>query len=208
MNMRATRRHSPGYSRFVSMMKYLLPMVAAVLVIMVVAWPYLSAKDTHFRIGFSSLKPGDREDPAMINPRYLTTDKSSQLFSITADLAKNLLNGNAEVELEMPKADIILEDGTWLVLTAETGIFGRESKTLDLLGDVNLFHDSGYEFNTSKVSVDLAKGIAEGNEQVKGQGPFGSLTAEGFRLKDKGKTIEFTGKSKLVMFPGVGKPLQ
>jgi len=201
---RAERRHSPGYSRFVSMMKYLLPTLAGVLIIMVVAWPYLQSKDTLFRIGFAALKSGDKEDPAMLNPRYLSTDKGSQIFSVTADLAKNLLNGKAEVELETPNADIALKDGTWLAITAETGVFNREAKTLDLVGSVNMFHDSGYEFNTSKAQVDLSKGIAEGSKRIEGHGPFGSLSAEGFRIKDKGRTIEFTGKSRLVMFPGAG----
>ncbi len=198
------RRHSPGYSRFVSMMKYLLPALSGVLVIMVVAWPYLRSKDTMFRIGFAALKSGDKDDPAMLNPRFLSTDKGSQLFSITADLAKNLLNAKAEVELETPKADIALKDGTWLAVTAETGIFAREAKTLSLVGSVNIFHDSGYEFNTSKARIDLSKGIAEGTEPVEGHGPFGSLSAEGFRIKDKGRTIEFSGKSRLIMFPGAG----
>lgn len=203
---RTRRRHSPGYSRFVSMMKYLLPTLAAVLIAMVIVWPYLQSKDTLFRIGFAALKSEGGNGPAMINPRYLSTDKGSQLFSITADLAKNLLNSNAKVELEMPKADIALKDGTWLAITAKTGTFSRQAKILELTGAVNLFHDSGYEFNTSKARIDLSKGTAEGNKKIEGHGPFGSLTAEGFQIKDKGRIFEFIGKSKLIMFPGVGKP--
>ena len=202
------RSHSPGYSRFVSMMKFLLPAVAALLVLLVIAWPYLQSQDSRFRIVFSALSSGQAEDPAMVNPRYVGTDKSDQTFSITADLAKNLLKGNSEVELEMPKADITLEDGSWLVLTAENGVYARDTKSLNLIGGVNLFHDSGYEFNTSKASIDLERGVAESLEPVEGQGPFGTLTAEGFRLLDKGKTIHFTGKAKMVIYPGLGKAPQ
>lgn len=194
------------YSRFVTWMKVLLPVIALALIVLVVVWPYLKLQDTRFRIGFSALKAGDGEDPAMLNPRFLGTDKSRQTFTVTADIAKNLLNNKKSVELEMPKADIALEDGTWLVLTAKTGIFTRADETLKLRDSVNMFHDSGYEFRTERADVDLTKGTATGDAPVVGQGPFGVISAEGFRLIDKGKTIYFSGKSKLVMYPGAGKP--
>ena len=194
------------YSRFVTWMKVLLPGVALVLIVLVVAWPYMKLQDTRFRIGFTALKAGDGEDPSMLNPRFLGADKERQTFSVTADIAKNLLNNKKSVELEMPKADIALDDGTWLVLTAEAGIFTRIEETLKLRGSVNMFHDSGYEFRTERADIDLNSGTATGDVPVVGQGPFGVLSAEGFRLVDKGKTIYFTGKSKLVMYPGAGNP--
>ena len=61
------------------------------------------------------------------------------------------------VELDSPKADILLEDDTWLVLTAARGIYGRTAEALDLVGSVVLYHDSGYEFLTEKAKIDLDK---------------------------------------------------
>ncbi len=199
------RRHSKGYSRFVTWMKVILPAVAVLLVVLIMAWPQLQSQDNRFRIGFSSLKLNAGGDPSMVNPRYLGSDKSSQAYSVTADLAKNLLSGNAAIELEMPKADIALADGTWLVLTAESGVYGKGQGKLDLVGSVNLFHDSGYEFRTAKASVDLKKGIAISTMPVEGQGPFGTLKAQGFRLEKNNKVIYFTGKSSLTLYPGAGK---
>jgi len=112
------------------------------------------------------------------------------------------------VTLVMPKADITLEDGTWLVLTANEGVFARGEKKLNLAGNVNLYHDSGYEFRTARAAIDLAAGIAEGNDPVDGQGPFGQLRAAGFRMVNKGKVIHFLGKSKLTLFPGAKPPTQ
>ncbi len=204
----ARRRYTHGYSRFVQMMKYLLPAVAMVLVALVAVWPHLTTKDNGFRIGFSALKARETGDPSMVNARYVGSDKNDQLFSITADLVRNAMMDAATVELVMPKADITLEDGSWLVLTAETGVFKRAAKTLELAGAVNLFHDSGYEFRTEKVTIDLDNGSALGTEPVEGQGPFGDLSGEGFVLRDKGKTIIFTGKARLFIYPGIGRPGQ
>ena len=198
--------HTPAYSRFVSLMKVFLPTLALLLIGLVVVWPYLQSKESRFRIGFSGLMLSGSEDPNMVNARYQGTDKNSRMFTITADLAKNLLDDSSAVELEMPKADIVLEDGTWLVMTADTGIYKRDAATLNLVGAVTLFHDSGYEFRTSKATINLTEGLAEGKEKVEGQGPFGNLKAEGFRLIDKGKIILFTGKARMIFYPGIDRP--
>ena len=195
------------YSRFVKMMKVLLPIIALALIVLVVSWPYLKFNDTRFSIGFTALKVGNVEDPAMINPRFQGADKDRQTFSITADIAKNLLKSGKSIELEMPKADISLEDGSWLVLTAKSGVYVRQNETLTLNEQVNLFHDSGYEFRTESAVIDLTEGTASGTVPVAGQGPFGNVKAEGFRLVDKGKTIYFKGKSKLTIYPDAGRTL-
>lgn len=201
----APRRHSLWYSNFVRAMKFILPTVALLLVGLIIAWPYIDVPDARFRIGFADLTVREADDPSMVNPRYLGSDDSNQPYSITAEIARKLAESGNVVELDSPKADIELEDGTWLVLTAAKGIYGRTAESLDLEGSVVLYHDSGYEFLTEKAKIDLERSIAEGDVPVRGQGPFGNLQAEGFRLVDKGKTIYFTGKSKLVIYPGAGK---
>ena len=105
----------------------------------------------------------------------------------------------------MPKADIGVKDGTWLVLTANSGVYNQKIKVLDLKGAVNLFHDSGFEFNTETAKVNLEQGIAEGKVPIKGQGPFGQLDAQGFRIENKINRIYFTGKSKLTLYPSALK---
>ena len=116
------------------------------------AWPFLQSEDLRFRLSFAALTADQDEEPSMINPRFLGIDKENLTYSITADLARNLTLGTPSVELEMPKADIALSDGSWLVLTAKNGVFQEAKNTLDLIGSVNLFHDSGYEFQTKKAS--------------------------------------------------------
>ena len=84
------RGHSRLYSRLVSLMKLILPLLALVVIALVVAWPHLDTTDIRFRIGFAAQQLNDAEGPNMINPRYVGTDKDNQPFSLTADLARNL----------------------------------------------------------------------------------------------------------------------
>lgn len=195
-------RRDASRSRTVGVLKVLFPLVAFLVVALVVAWPYLTADQSAFRLGFASLELRDSSDPAIVNARFHSTDDNASPYSITADFARNLTKDTERVDLEMPKADVALKDGTWLVLTAETGHLFRQGKALDLIGSVNLFHDTGYEFNTTRAHVDLAAGIASGKEPVTGHGPFGTLSAQGFRVLNAERTLFFTGKAHVVLYPG------
>lgn len=204
----ARRRHSRTYSGFVQVAKWVLPVIALGLIALVALWPHLRNEDVRFRIGFAAIQSNVDDEASLLNPRYVGTDEHDQPYSITADIAKKVGGEGLDtrVGLELPKADITLEDGTWLVLTAENGVYVRRDKTLELTGNVNLFHDSGYEFRTAKTTVDLSKGLARGNVPVNAQGPFGTLVAEGFILINRGRTVVFTGKSKLVLNPNSKRP--
>jgi len=189
------------YSRYVNFMKFILPLMALALVAAIMIWPQLQVMDTSFSIALSNAKLSTMEGLSMVNARFVGVDLKKQPFSITADIAKNLLKDITQIELEMPKADITVSDGSWLVLTANSGVYNQKRKFLNLEGAVNLFHDSGYEFKTNKANIDLDQGIAISNEPVKGQGPFGQLQAEGFQIENNGNKISFLGKSKLILFP-------
>lgn len=198
----AAHRRNASRSRMVGVLKVVFPLVALALIALVVAWPYLSADQNAFRLGFALLDSPDGGAPSMVNARFHSTDDNAKPYTITADFARNLTRDTARIDLEMPKADVALEDGTWLVLAAETGQLFRLEKSLELAGQVNLFHDSGYEFNTSKANVDLAAGTASGDQPVTGHGPFGTLQAQGFEIVNDEKVIRFIGKSKVVLYPG------
>ena len=205
---RRWRRPAPGYSRFVTTSKFLLPLAASILIVLVVAWPQLKLEENRFRMGFATLSLKQAEDTSMLNPRYVGADRNGRPFAITADLAKSRSQESAVIELEMPKADMMLDDGSWVLLTAETGAYHRTTEVLDLAGAVNLFHDSGLEFRTARARIDLAAGTAAGTDPVEGQGPFGDLRSEGFRLTRKDRLIHFTGKAWLVLYPAAKKQAQ
>lgn len=198
---RRARPKRLAYSRFVFAMKLFLPTVALCLVVLVVLWPQIHIDGSQFSIGFARLKLSGGESPSMVNARFVGTDRRNQPFTVTADLAKSTSLGSSNVELEQPKADLGMNNGSAMMLTANTGIYDQNVKTLKLQGAVNLFHDSGYEFRTAAADVDFNTGSASGTKPVDGQGPFGELHAEGFRITGDGKRLLFTGKSKLTIFP-------
>jgi lipopolysaccharide export system protein LptC len=186
-------------------MKLLLPTIALGMIGLIFFWPQMKVKDTRFSIDFKNIQNSDSEDLNMINAHFIGTDEKNQPFSITADMAKTIIMDGTIIELEMPKADIGIDDGSWFAVIANDGIYNQKSQTLELAGDVNLFHDSGYEFNSPKVIIDLNRGVASSDEIINGQGPFGNVTAEGFLLGKNNNQFLFTGKSKLVVKLGVNR---
>lgn len=198
---RRGRRHvSANYSRFVNLMKVLLPITALALAAIMVAWPQLKLRDSGFRLGFLSINPYDAENLRMVNARFTGLDKKSLPYTLTADVAIQDSPGADTLRLEHPKADIILKDGTWVALTADRGTHNQKKQTLELTGAVSLFHDSGYSLNTTHALIDLVHGTVEGKAPVTGQGPTGKLTSQGFRFLNQGRIIHFTGKAKLVIY--------
>jgi lipopolysaccharide export system protein LptC len=93
------------------------------------------------------------------------------------------------------------EKGDWLALTADSGTYRPQPQLLDLFGEVELFQDKGNQFKTDSAHIDMINGSAEGDDAVEGHGTFGSVEAEGFRIKNQGDIITFTGKVRLVLQP-------
>ena len=196
------------YSLFVNWMKFLLPALACALILLVVAWPQIAPDDTLFRVEPIKNAAQEAKNLNMINARFSGFDEKQQPFTVTADMATQRPGEKDRVELQKPKADITLEDGTWLALTAKVGYYDRQTELLDLVGAVNLFHDEGFEVRTERAQVDLKNGTASGDLPVESQGPSGTLTSEGFRVVDDGETVIFTGKSKMILYPDEKDALQ
>lgn len=201
----AARMMQARYSRFVGLMKMALPAVAAALLGLVVVWPKVAPRDQAFQIAFANFNIKAVDTSSMVQPRYFGTDDKNLPFSVTADTATQVDPVSQSVALEKPVADLTRKDGSGIVANSDVGFFRQKDGTLDLMGHVDLFHDSGYEMHTDTARVDVGTGNATGDDPTSGQGPTGTIEGEGFRLWERGRTILFTGKSKAVLTMARGK---
>jgi lipopolysaccharide export system protein LptC len=92
-----------------------------------------------------------------------------------------------------------LEAGSWVAVTSKGGEFNQKTRIVTLNGDVQLFHDANYTFRTEHATIDTAKGTAWGDKPVSAKGPKGTIESKGFRIEDKGQTVIFTGKTKVLL---------
>lgn len=203
-------RINPLRRMIVNILKFILPMIAMTLMALVVLWPQIEqVQESGFRLGFSTSPEDLMENVAMSNPRFFGVDGKKQPFTVTAREAveaKETAERSGHVYLEEPQADITLEDGSWIALTANEGFYTETDGMLDLVGMVNMYHDNGFEIHTEEAEIAMNAGSASGDVPVDGQGPFGTIKSDsGFELEDKGAVIRFLGKSRLVIFDSAMK---
>ncbi|MCR9257911.1 MAG: LPS export ABC transporter periplasmic protein LptC [Alphaproteobacteria bacterium] len=199
-------RMSLRYSRLVFGMKVLLPALALTLTVLVVVWPELNDDPNRFRLTESTVSRSDADRLEMRKARYLGTDEDGQPYVVTAESARQDTADGDLIYLDAPTADLTTVEGDWVALTASNGIYAKDVETIDLSGGVSLFHDRGYEFFSETAFVDLAAGVTEGPNPVTGQGGFGEVTAESFRISERGDRIHFRGKTRLILYPETETP--
>jgi len=160
----------------------------------------VDAKNRPFSITAESASQPQKPEPA---PTVATDPDSEGAGSPAPQPAPTAAADGSETVVNLQKlvADMTMDDGAWVAVTADSGIFHRDAGTVDLSGNVNLFHDTGLSFETDAATVDLKNDWARGDQPVEGQNADGELASQGFEVRDSGQTIIFTGRAYLKLFP-------
>ena len=185
----------------VGLAKRLLPALALALLALVVFWPEIEGDEDRSRVSFRRVSQPVAEALRVLSPRYQDVDELSRPYTVTARAAQQL-GAEQILDLDAPRADMVLTDGGWIHLSADTGRYDRPRHHLDLAGAVTIHHDNGVALRTPEASVEIEAGTASGDAPVAAQGPFGTLEAEGFRLKERGAVVVFTGRARAVLEGG------
>jgi len=186
------------YTRFVYLSKVFL-WVLVVAVIAIVIW----IASGHSGVGpprmiVSSVPHADNLQNIMLKPRYQGVDVHNQPYTVVAD--KAVQKDKDTVTMEVIRADLMRHNGSWLGLNSATGELNTQTKQMLLNGGVSLFADGGYEFRTDHAQVDIQKGSAYGDSHVEGQGPPGTIEADGFSMDNHEHVIHFNGSVKMVLY--------
>ena len=189
-----------GYSRFVRIMKVMLPVVALSLVAMVILYSANGRDGETIRITATELTE-ITADRALEAPRLIGTDGQGQPFTVTAKGASVEPGKASKMTIDDVKADITMQDKSWLQVGALEGVLDVEGKTLDLNKTINIYSDRGYECHTEAARYDFGSGLLKGDKPIKCQGPLGIITAERFEgMKDPG-ILKFSGGVSTRYFP-------
>jgi lipopolysaccharide export system protein LptC len=201
-SMSARDRRPPAPRRiarrrfFINLTKWALPLVAMGLLSLIALWPEIDQATLRTRLAMNHVS-GEVEGGRLIDARYNGLDEKGRPYTVTAATAWQI--DPERVGLTLPKGDITLQNGTWLMLTSKTGTFLQHANQLDLVKDVTLYRDDGTTMHTESASIDMKVGAAAGSEPVHVEGPFGVLDAQGFTVMDKGSAIDFPGPAHVVM---------
>jgi lipopolysaccharide export system protein LptC len=176
-----------------------LPVIGVALLVLVAIWPRLVPLLESVRFGFPVIDLREAHELRMLNPRYAGVDRENRPYVVTSAIGRQASDRDDLMSLERPRAEMTMHNGALVVVTAATAMYQSQAQLLDLFGEVNLVHENGTRFVTKTAHVDVAADSAVGNDPVTGHGPSGDITAQGFRVLDRGNTIVFTGKSNLLL---------
>lgn len=189
------------YSAFVQLLKFALPVVAILLIALMIFWQKIVPNPKFLLPDVGELSADMARNLTMTKPRFDGLDDQGRPYTVTAETALQADGSGDVVDLVQPKADMTMDNGTWMALSAEQGRYDRAGDMLYLDGQVNLFQDRGFELRTPSATIDFKSGVANGDQGIEGQGPSGLLNAEGFEVRNRGGIIIFTGKSHLTVLP-------
>lgn len=184
-------------------LKIALPCVAVLLIGLAIAWPSLFSRAPK-NGPHMTLREADRlggSEVRLSKPRYGGTDAHGRPFLVTAERAVQDQTNPDLVHLARLQADITLTNGTWLSLSAPTGLYRIADQLVELSGGVDVFSDRAYELHSPNARLDLDKAVAEGSNGVEGQGPLGQMRAEQYRFERDEQRLHLIGRVHVIYHP-------
>jgi lipopolysaccharide export system protein LptC len=188
------------HSRFVSTMKFVLPLGAIVLLGTVLLYSGVFDSRDKLDISFHEISSLNN-DLRMVSPRVTGLDRSGRPYLLTADTATQETDKPSHVSLDNVQADLKLPNDTdWVSLIATSGLLDTETQIIDLQQKIDIYASSGYEFHGTSAAIDFRKGTVSSNEPVQGHGPLGTLRADSMTADNGDETINFKGHVKVCFY--------
>ncbi|MBL4741175.1 MAG: LPS export ABC transporter periplasmic protein LptC [Sneathiella sp.] len=193
--------HDAGrHSRFVSTMKFVLPVLALTLLALAFFIPAFEKDDTAISLEYQDVTVGDHK-LTMSNPRFLSSDKDGQQYVVTAESATQIDITSKVIELTNLQADISLKNNRWISLSAPKGKLNPDLGILDLQGGIDIFSDSGDQIYTKSAHIKLKERVIETLDGLRGHGPMGEIEADSLVVDQLNGNIKFVGNVKMILYP-------
>jgi lipopolysaccharide export system protein LptC len=187
------------YSRFVSVMKKILPIGAIVLMASVVAYSVLPRHND--RMVTMKQSGNLARDLTMTKSSFTGTDEKGNPFKITAsEVIQDPKSKSMRAELKQIDADMQFGD-SWINATAAHGWIDGDSGVLKLDGGISVYTDNGYELETKSATALIKANILDGSEGVKGHGPTGQFSADRFHFDRLKKQLRLSGHVHMTLYP-------
>lgn len=198
---RTTMAGTAFYAGIVRFARYALAIGILGIVVTIFIWPEIDNTAPR-EIPKDSPEVASNE---LVKPRFEAIDKSQQPYTITADRAVQDSKNADLIDMTKPVADMTLHDGSWMALEGDRGLYKQEAQTIDLTGHVRLYQDKGYELRGEHVIINMKTQNVVSTDPVEGQGPMGTLSAQGLSGTGEQGVMVFHGPATLILNQGALK---
>ena len=205
-------RWRPGGSarrRLFKLLRMLLPSFVVILFGLAILFPEVFPSRGRAPIDIAVVdQDAGTDGNTMVNVTYSGVDEEGRPFSLSAKGVRGGPGNERVLLLTKPEARLSSKDGRELTIEAEAGRYDRAADAVDLDGQVTLTHGPDVTVRTSRARVELAAGIASGDQPVEGKASFGAITGKGFRIAERGDSILVDGPAHVVIDPSAKPRLQ
>jgi lipopolysaccharide export system protein LptC len=177
--------------------KLVLALFAAATLVAIIWIANNQHQKSRFNLSFANVTTRDQK-PVMVNPRFEGQDKDGNPFVITAHEATQPTADDAE--LVKVQGDFMVGGQQWATLLADRAKVYIPNQEITLLGNVQLHHEDGASFYTSKAFIDGKNGRITGDEPIQGQTLQGTIRAEGFAMDQARRVLSFRGAVRTVIY--------
>lgn len=129
----------------------------------------------------------------MESPHMSGFSPDERPYEIWAKTAVQDVADADNVDLDVPRGKMLMEDRSTMTVDARTGRFNNKSQLLNLYKDVVLQTTNGYEARLNHAQVEIATGAVSTNDGVNVKFDGGRVQADRLRMIDRGQVVRFEG---------------
>lgn len=191
------------YSGLVRILKIVLPATAVAVILTVFLFPRSLVQQP---ITLSGVSFNPSEGLRLLSPNFTGTTASGEPFVVRADWALPDAPDPSHIGLGPLDAEIRLNSGETLRLTASAGDYLPQAQALTLRGDVALNSGSGYRLMVTEADVDISAERILARGPVEGDGEAGRILAGAMRVerRDGSSYIWFEEGVRVILKPARG----
>jgi len=195
---------SSGWDRITTALRIVLPLLATGLALVMIILPFLSNNEASFTLSKEEVTEGDGRI-RMKNLIYQGRDSKARLFTVRAAEGEQEDPSDNVISLSDVTAEVDIDPKTPLTVQAEQGLYRISNETMDLV-QVRIITGNGYVLSMRSAKVDLKAQTAEGESDVSGRGPLGTVTADSLSLDMAKRISRFEGRVRVSVIPKRTKP--
>ena len=191
------------HSRRVRVLKFAVPLAAALIAIAFPVYSYLAAPvSVAVQADGTAFSNGKL---VMANPKLNGFTKQKQPYSMTALRAIQDVSTQGIIELEGIDAKVPVGPDNVAAIKASRGTYDRNGNTMNMTSDVTITTTDGMQAKFKSVFLDMGKGTMKTDDPVDVSRGGSRITADSMSVQDNGKVLVFENKVRVNIDPAALK---
>lgn len=195
--------HARRHSRRVRVLKFVLPVAAALMIAVFVGYSMLASTVQRVTsLGSLSIDDGG---VVMANPKLEGFTKDDLPYSLHAEEARQPLNAEGTINLKGISASIPIDKDDRAEITAAAGSFNRDKNMLDITSEIVLNATSGLTARLQSAHIDIAENTLTTDDPVDIELNGMHIAANGMDAAKGGKSLVFEDGVRVRIAPSALK---